>query len=351
MTTSSNHLLHGIDISKMLQSKGPVVKCVLLKAVSVDDDSKTQDPAVNPSETTESDEPDGDAAAVDGERHVLVDAIEEIDIDTTPQKQMVSEVLGGKFTFVGQYEDEGIMLMVRNVDGLDDDQLPPINTHVLQPPFDEHEIRGDILILKVAATDEALDDDDGDEVNEVLVPTNEDFFLDYTKAEYVAFAKRTDVVAPAAVDDAEDDDNEEDAEDDDEDDEDDEDYTADDAEGDDDDDDDDEGLTGIMNLLLRSILRKFTDEHGRGPDTEELMNIRQALASKLGIELAAVPSSEEPSKKRKIDVDNPQVKKVKFGDDLVTERFAQVNAEEDEEEDEEAERKDDDEPAVGKEGD
>ena len=301
--TSSSNLIHGIDISKMLQSKGPVVKCVLLKAVeqgSVASDAKQ--PA-----TGQATEGDGQQRGEAEERHVLVDAIEEVEIDTTPQKQMVAQVLGGNFTFVGQYEDEGIMLMVRNVEDLDESLLPPINRHLLQPPFDEHEIRGDILILKVAATEETLDDVDANG-KEVVVPTNDDVFLNYTKAEYVAFAKRTDVVAPEALegDDADSEDGGED-----EDEEDDEDYNA------EDDDDDDDEHTGMMNLLLSAILRKFTEDNGRGPNTDELLQIREALASKLGIQLATVPSADEPAKKRKSDACSPLAKRVKFGDDVV----------------------------------
>ena len=302
--TSASHLIHGIDISKMLQSKGPVVKCVLLKAVAPGANDAKQAAIA---EATESDEKQQTGEA--GERHVLIDAIEEVEIDTTPQKQMVAQVLGGKFTFVGQYEDEGIMLMVRNVEDLDEDQLPPINAHKLQPPFDEHEVRGDILIVKVAATDEVLDDVDTNE-NDVVVPTNDEFFLDYTKDQYVAFAKRTDVVAPEAPEDdeVETGDGEED-----------EDEEEDDDDDDDDDghDEDDDDHTGMMNLLMRSILRKFTEDNGRGPNTDELLKIREALASKMGIELQAVPSPNESVKKREIDAGSPPAKRVKFGNDVV----------------------------------
>ena len=48
-------------------------------------------------------------------RQIKTNLIDEIDIDTTPSKSMVSKVLGGPFTFLGQYEDEGIVLMIRNL--------------------------------------------------------------------------------------------------------------------------------------------------------------------------------------------------------------------------------------------
>ena len=86
---------------------------------------------------------------------------------------------------------------------------------------------------------------------------------------------------------------------------------------DDDNESDDDDHTDMMNLLLRSILRKFTEDNGRGPSTDELMKIREALASKMGIELDAVPSPDQSVKKREIDVDCPPAKRVKFGSDVV----------------------------------
>lgn len=328
-------LLHGIDISKMMKAAGPVIKCVLLKAKLGQADAKQPAEEATKEDTKkDSEEP---------ERVVLVDSIEEVEIDTTPQKQMVAQVLGGKFTFVGQYEDEGVVLMARNVEEIDPLDLPPFNTHVLQPPFDEHEIRGDILIMKVAPTEETLDEDP--DATEVVVPTNDEFFLDYTKDEYVAFATRTDVVAPEPPEEeSEDEGDEEDEEE--------EEYTV-----EDDGETDEEELTGMMNILMRTILRKFTEDNRRGPNTQELLNIRTALATKMGIEIADIPSLNEPvaTKKRKTvmeptdpaspiksiltkraeeeenddDVEEvlPATKKVKFGEDTTA---ATVNVEKEE---------------------
>jgi len=52
--------------------------------------------------------------------------------------------------------------------------------------------------------------------------------------------------------------------------------------------DEDEERVGMMNLIMGQILRKFREEHGRGPDTKELLQMRQALAMKLGVEVPAV---------------------------------------------------------------
>ena len=148
--------------------------------------------------------------------------IEEIEIDTTPRKSMVFKVLGGDFTFLGQYEEEGTMVMIRRPDweseGSTEDALP-VNPHPLQPPLHRVEVRGDLL-LRVAETEEELDCADNEEKEEdgkksedgseddaaeggdggakkaaVHVPTNNEFFLDYTREEYLTFAARTDIVA------------------------------------------------------------------------------------------------------------------------------------------------------------
>lgn len=282
--TTAQILPQGLDINKILRGKGPVVKCVLLKASGGGNDSK-------PSKNNDDSKPsnDDESTTTDTEKRVvLVDQMEELEIDTTPKKQMVHKLLGGSFTFCGQYEDEGIVLMARKIDD-DGDNLPPINPHVLQPPLDKLEIRGDILIIKVAETPEELDEEDG---RDVIVPTNDEFFLDYTKEEFVAFASRTDVVAPERP--VEESDAEEEEEDDDDDDE---EYDA--LEDDDDGEPDEEERTGLMNLLMRSILRKFTEDNGRGPDTRELLEIRSALASKMGIPMADIPSMDDPVTKKK----------------------------------------------------
>jgi hypothetical protein len=301
-------LPNGTDITKMLKSKGPIVKCVLLKTGTSTTTTTTTSTANNedytkkPAATTKDDESlTPDERTAPKKRIVLADLMEQIEIDTTPQKQGVAQVLGGKFTFVGQYEDEGIVLMARNVEGMDD--LPPLNPHVLQPPLDEAQVHGDIVIMKVAATEEELDDDNDDEAKEgetpakqkdVVVLTNDEFFLDYTKDEMIAFMSRTDVVPPEQPEEESSEEEESEAGD----------ESDDEYEGDEDADEEEE-RTGIMNLLMRSILRKFTEDNGRGPNTEELLNIRDALAQKMGLTLADIPSQEDPTKKRKLVIMEP----------------------------------------------
>lgn len=261
--------LQGLDISKVLSSEGPIVKAVLLRVTSPKGTEDEQKPAVV--------EP--------GKKLIREKLIEEVEIDTTPRKSMVAKILGGPFTFLGQYEDEGTVLMIRKTEGMDPLELPPFNVHTLQPPFDETEVRGDILVMKVAPTKEELDDEDGAQVEKIEVPTNDEFFLDYTKEEYVAFASRTDVVAPTHEE--EDDDEEE--------------YVEGEEDGDEDDEEyqleDDESRIALLNMMMGQLLRKFQEENGRGATSEEVLELRAALSEKIGITLPQVSMEDEESTK------------------------------------------------------
>mmetsp|Transcript_28317 Transcript_28317/g.56979 ORF Transcript_28317/g.56979 Transcript_28317/m.56979 type:complete len:471 (+) Transcript_28317:311-1723(+) len=366
--------LGGIDIGRVMSSDGPIVKCVLLRtqagnpseddvnemsiremkqeleSFGVDTSQFVEKPdlrnalteaRLNSKKPASSDGKDGgnDEYTFRGESVPLLRYMEEIEVDTTPKKSMVAQVLGGDFTFLGQYEDEGIMVMVRRPDwedeesSFDESDIPPVNPHPLQPPFDEVEVRGDILLIRVAETAEELDadgDDDGDEKNDndeekndndeeeeskeqgeivsdlkpaaaeekeeheeklVSVPANDEFFLDYSKEEYLKFASRTDVEGPPILEESEESSEEENEEeagtakaDGDED----EDYDPEVEELSDEEYDDEEHQVGMMNLILGQILRKFHEENGRGPDTLELLEMRKALADRLGVEVPPV---------------------------------------------------------------
>jgi hypothetical protein len=226
--TTGISLPGGVDIAEVLKSEGPVVTAVLLKA---------------------------DAT------------IEQVQVDTTPHKQMVQKILGGPFTFLGQYEEEGTVLMCLR----SDDNTVPLNEHKLQPPFEESQVRGDILCLRVAAQEEG----DDDNVDTIANKTNEEFFLNYTKEEYIRFAARTDIEAPNAVvsEDAEDDeddlvesDNEEGE-----------------MEGESDEDDDEDGAAGFIEMLMGQVIQRFHQENGRMPDEAELKALQTAIAQKTGL--------------------------------------------------------------------
>ena len=196
----AQNTLHGVDIGKILSSKGPIVQCVLLKAGSEQEDAKK--PAEN-------------------ERIVLANLIDQVAVDTTPSQQGVAKALGGPFTFVGQYPDEGTVVMATRLGtveiangslrqlkshcaeaGIDTSKMlekqdlmtalkkaqGPLNTHQLQPPLDDLVEHGDLLLMRVAETNE----------EQAEVMPSEEFFLDYTRDEYLTLAARTDVVAPEA---------------------------------------------------------------------------------------------------------------------------------------------------------
>jgi len=238
----------GLDIQKIMKSSGPVVTAVVLQA--------------------------------DGTVH-------EILFDTTPKRQHAADVLGGPFTFLGQYESEGIMLMIRKSENENEQQLP-LNQHKLHVPFESSQVYGDILCIRVAAEDEDEEDDNKDEAvvtvmanNSSETKSNEEFFLPYTVEEYKVFAARTDVVAPVAP--VEDDEDINDDEDDDEEEEDEE------MEGESDSDDDDDEADGeggggldIMDMLMAQVLQRFQVENDRMPNEEELTALESAIAQKLG---------------------------------------------------------------------
>jgi hypothetical protein len=59
-------------------------------------------------------------------------------------------------------------------------------------------------------------------------------------------------------------------------------------------------------------LKKFRSENGRGPNTEELLELRSQVATQLGVEVASIDA--EQDRKREIkDEDRAHIqKKVKF---------------------------------------
>jgi len=416
----------GTDIRKVMKSQGPIVNAVILRcesSTSDDSDNQKKDSKCAAKETIEAPceekgtnknnhEESTEARDIPA-RVTLSDLIEEVKIDTTPSKSKVSKLLGGPFTFLGQYEDEGIVLMIRsfpddleadlkdiyyNNDEEEDDQngsssttenkpdfsfaeqlsknfnikalkavclqrdidtenmkekheliqalleyqahLPPYNKHQLQPPLHNARVRGDIVIMKVAETEEELDktnglddnnkhddkskkgegkndendtndtnqanymkktdhtESDGTETIAVAaVPSNDEFFLDYSKDAYIMFASRTDI--PEHEVETEDCDNDYEGE---------EDEAnqagamettairgfddGDDDHDDDDDDDDEEedteesDKTAMFNLVMNEVLRQYREENGRGPNTQELLELRANIAKELGVEIA-----------------------------------------------------------------
>jgi len=406
-TATTTDAFSGVDISKILNSDGNIVSCVLLhasqpqsssfsiispsspsSALDKDEDLTT---SVTTTTTTTSSSPtiiktDGNIAGIKDDqiddednkhqntqnnkklniqntsiasssssslpspttistniKYKLSHLVSQVDIDTTPRKRSVEKVLGGPFTFLGQYEDLGVVAMALRLDEYDDNtnkesspSLPPFNPHVLQPPLHNIKVRGDILLMKTKTIDDEDEKDDDerdvDTDNNIATASSStsemngsdnvgeetDFFLNFTSEEYLQFASRTDIAIPKMQNDSSindiidksigqaerydnktrkeeeenyDDDNDNDDENDHyrdiNDDEYDPDYNI-----DDDEEEDNmhylnlaesEERVGMMNLLMGQILRKFREDHGRGPETNVLLQMRQALAQRLGV--------------------------------------------------------------------
>ena len=119
---------------------------------------------------------------------------------------------------------------------------------------------------------------------------------------WVAFSSRTDVVAPELPDQEEEDD--EVSEEDDED----EDFEAGEDEA------EEEEKLALLNLILGEVLKKFRAENGRGPDSEELLQLRRQVAEKLGIHLdeAAVADAGKREAEDDGKGHEPSPKRVKF---------------------------------------
>jgi len=314
----------GTDIRKVMKSQGPIISTVVLRCKPSSSENKKINPEYAAIKMTDAPceekgtEKKKPVALTEAHgiltRVILSDLIDEVKIDTTPSKSKVAELLGGPFTFLGQYEDEGIVLMVRSFpDDLEDDlrniyynndedededdrdeatatspnkaefsfaeqlskhfnikalkavclqrdintdsmkekheliqvlidyqkRLPPYNKHQLQPPLHNTRVRGDIVIMKVGETEEELDDNNVSVENDknvndkdkskkgvgkkgnddtttttepnieeksdhiesdvtksnfvTTVPSNDEFFLDYSKDAYIKFASRTDI--------------------------------------------------------------------------------------------------------------------------------------------------------------
>jgi len=141
-------MLDKVNIGAILNEEGNIVQAVLLKCGGgVNEKINTTDDAVVNKNNTEN-------------------IIEQISVDTCPQRRMVDEILGGNgITFIGQYEDEGIVVVAskqqqqqRRADGTTASSTNQIiNPHRLKPPLHNETICGDILLLKVRQGEEEED--------------------------------------------------------------------------------------------------------------------------------------------------------------------------------------------------
>ncbi|KAF0697904.1 Aste57867_11436 [Aphanomyces stellatus] len=235
---TKNDLLKGVDIQAIMNAKGPVVKCVLLKA--------------------------------DG-------AIEEVTVDMTPAKQEVKAILGGACNFLGQYEDIEVFLMC-NPDVQENEDVP-VTSQKMQPPFHGRlgQIRGDILVFrtdsngeqqhftvdeykKFLATEvpewepEEDDDDSEDEENEADEAGYKKAALAYFIEEFVEENKRQPTEEELAEIE----------------------QKVEEEMGGDDEGDDDPRVAA-----LEYVVAEFLEAHGREPDEEEMANLKERVEEEM----------------------------------------------------------------------
>ena len=74
--------------------------------------------------------------------HEDMDHMEEIDVDIDPIKNEIFKILGGRQTFIGQWEELDVVVM-KSEDG------NILNTNTLPSPFDTEEVNGKILLMRM----------------------------------------------------------------------------------------------------------------------------------------------------------------------------------------------------------
>merc|ERR1712176_1024337 len=171
--------------------------------------------------------------------------------------------------FLGQYEDEGIVLMIQR----DPETDIAWNKHKLQPPFQNAKVQGSILAMKIAQSPAVEDDYDEEKVDHLAALSNDEFFLNYTKEEYAKFAARTDIVdMPRDENNTEEEEElySEEEEDDESD-----------YEGEEDEEDEEED--GFVDLLMEHVLARFQQQNGRPPEEHEMQALKAALVEKMGM--------------------------------------------------------------------
>jgi len=371
--TTALRQVNAKTIANVLTSEGPIVTGVMLKAADVSEvtlDSKSHHNETNGCSSSSNNKEEGPVGAseeVSKSRLLLKEYMEEIKIDTTPSKCMVSKVLGGPFTSLGQYDSQGIVLMIQRLPvDLDPDELtdlklsqlrdlcherdislddrnmveksdlihalntwstrkePRVNPHTLQPPLHNTKVRGDILILKVAHMKEEFeswDEDTPPKKQEMDELSNKEFFLNYSLQEYLNFASRSDIPEHTVGESDEETKDKEEVDDSDE--SNDEGVESGDESpwvGDDDvyrlgedDEVDDEDKFAMFNMVMNEYLRQYRrDNDGKGPDTLGLLEIRAAIAEELGVRVSEF-DPEQADWSRLADGTPARAKKRKIG--------------------------------------
>lgn len=82
--------------------------------------------------------------------HETKDDIEEIEIDIDPKKNEIYKILQGRQTFIGQWEDIDVVIMKSQTATVK-------NENVLPKPFDEEDVCGKILLIRMDENSEPQD--------------------------------------------------------------------------------------------------------------------------------------------------------------------------------------------------
>lgn len=82
--------------------------------------------------------------------HTMLGNLEEIELDITPEKNQIYNLLGGKATFIGQWPDFDVVI-IKGVSGIEP------NENRLPPPFDEECVLGPILLVRMDEHSEPQD--------------------------------------------------------------------------------------------------------------------------------------------------------------------------------------------------
>lgn len=82
--------------------------------------------------------------------HERMDHIEEIEVDIDPIKNEIFKILGSRQTFIGQWEELDVVIM-KPEDG------DVFNMNTLPYPFDNEEVNGKILLMRMDENSEPQD--------------------------------------------------------------------------------------------------------------------------------------------------------------------------------------------------
>jgi hypothetical protein len=214
----------------------------------------------------------------------------EMVVDLTPSKKEVHRLLGGEVTFLGQWHSDkdvdGVVLIANRAQqgaawlaGAGSPQAKKaLNKHVLQPPFHNDKVYGDIFLMKT--------DEEGEP-------------LPLTLKAYHRFAARKDVKV-VEVDDTLTSEEEEEEEEDDEDEE---------EEDGDEGEEDEMDEEAMVEMLMEFTTTKFKTENGRKPNKAEKASLEKAIREKLSTDVSQ--DQEEEEEEEEEEVPAPKAKKAK----------------------------------------